>query len=249
MADGDAHKKELTDMGIMESLVLLLVFLLGYMAIIEIFTVLFRLTGLTREKARTQVISMLTNSGFTTSESELIMASRRRRKLAWITMLFGYSFSVIIVSIIVNIFFALSRTEMNQMVTATAIATVIFLVLLLVLRLKSVQSGFDHIIEKLGNRMMFGNGSNAIVAIDTYGGKAMVEIHLKFVPEMLEGKRLEDTPLRREYGIQVLFIKRGGLAIQKIDGNVELHASDIVFLFGDHKNIRMIFEHPGAHTE
>lgn len=236
-------------MGIMESLVLLLIFLLGYMAIIEIFTVLFRLTGLTREKARTQVISMLTNSGFTTSESELIMSSKRRRKLARITMLFGYSFSVIIVSILVNIFFALNQSELTQMVTATFFATVVFLILILIMRLQSVQSGFDHIIERLGNRMMFGKGSNAVVLIDTYGGKSMVEINLKFVPEMLLGRRLEDTQLKKTYGIQVLFIKRGGLSIHKIDGDVELHADDIVFLFGDHKNIRMIFEHPGSHSE
>lgn len=236
-------------MGIMESLVLLLIFLLGYMAIIEIFTVLFRLTGLTREKARTQVISMLTNSGFTTSESELIMASRIRRRLAQITMLFGYSFSVIIVSVIVNIFLALSRSELNQMVTATAVAAAIFMVLVIVTRLRRVQAGFDHIIEKLGNRIMFGKGSNAVVLIDTYGGKAMVEINLKLVPEMLDGKRLEDTQLRKVYDIQVLFIKRGGLSIYKIDGDVELRSDDTIFLFGDYRNIRMIFEHPGAHTD
>ena len=72
------------------------IFIFGYMAIAEVFTVLFRLTGLTREKARFQVISMLTNSGYTTSESELITQSKVRRRLARLTMLFGYSFTVTI---------------------------------------------------------------------------------------------------------------------------------------------------------
>ena len=40
-----------------------------YWIISELFTILFRLTGLPDEKARFQVISLLTGSGFTTRES------------------------------------------------------------------------------------------------------------------------------------------------------------------------------------
>ncbi len=43
---------------------------------------LFMLTGLPERKARFQVISILTNTGFTTGESEVITSSRRRRRLA-----------------------------------------------------------------------------------------------------------------------------------------------------------------------
>lgn len=233
-------------MSIVESLVLLLVFMVAYMAIIEIFTVLFRLTGLTQEKAKTQVISMLTNSGFTTAESELIMSSRKRRRLAHFTMLFGYAFGVIIVSIIVNIFLALSQSKIHQLLSSTLILGSIFLALLFIMRLERVRTSFDHLIERLGNRLMFGKGSNTVVLVDTYGDKAMVEIYLKIVPSMLAGVCLADAQLRKSFDIQVLFIKRGGLSIYKIDGEVTLQTGDNVFVFGDYKNIRSIFEHPDS---
>ncbi|MFA6709555.1 MAG: hypothetical protein WCR79_07675, partial [Fusobacterium sp.] len=59
---------------------------------------MFRLTGMSEDKARFQVISLLTNSGFTTSESELILKSKKRRSLAKIIMIFGYTFTATIVS-------------------------------------------------------------------------------------------------------------------------------------------------------
>ena len=82
--------------------------MLTYLLICEIFTILFRLTGLTEETARFQVISMLTTCGFTTVESELITSSRKRRKLAFVTILFGYIFSVTIVSMVINFFMRLT---------------------------------------------------------------------------------------------------------------------------------------------
>lgn len=236
-------------MSIMDSLVLLMIFLVAYMAIIEVFTVLFRLTGLTGEKAKTQVISMLTNSGFTTEESELVMVSKRRRRLSHITMLFGYSFAVIIVSIVVNLFLALGSNEMENMLFAALLMGAIFIILLLIMRLKVVRSGFDHVIEHIGNRMMFGKNSNAVVMIDSYADKAIVEIYLKIVPDLLFECSLEDSGLRRIYDIQVLFVKRGGLSLTKIDGEMCLLEGDTVFMFGDYKNIRSLFEHPNVHRQ
>ena len=79
------------------ALVLFVIFVIIYVVISDIITVFFRLTGLTEENARFQVISLLTNSGFTTRESEAIVSSKVRRRLARATMLFGYAFTVTIV--------------------------------------------------------------------------------------------------------------------------------------------------------
>jgi Trk-type K+ transport system membrane component len=54
---------------------MILYFLLSiviFLIVVEVITVLFKLTGLSEEKARFQVISLLTGSGFTTKEAELI---------------------------------------------------------------------------------------------------------------------------------------------------------------------------------
>ena len=71
--------------------------ILVYSIISELFTMLFRFTGLPDERARFQVVSLLTGCGFTTRESEMILSSRSRRRLARITMLFGYVFNITIV--------------------------------------------------------------------------------------------------------------------------------------------------------
>ena len=100
----------------MTGAILMFVFLiLIYILISDIITVLFRLTGLTEEKARFQVVSLLTNSGFTTNESEIIVSSKVRRKIAKATMLFGYAFTVTIVSTIVNIFMTFDETKRVHM--------------------------------------------------------------------------------------------------------------------------------------
>ena len=102
--------------------------MLTYLLICEIFTILFRLTGLTEETARFQVISMLTNCGFTTIESELITSSRKRRKLAFITILFGYIFSVTIVSMAINFFMRLNDGNSFHLIVKVIMTIIAFII-------------------------------------------------------------------------------------------------------------------------
>ena len=88
--------------------------ILLYWVITELFTIIFRFTGLPDEKARFQVISLLTGCGFTTRESEMILSSRRRRRLARITMLFGYVFNITIVSAFINVFLSLKVAQVED---------------------------------------------------------------------------------------------------------------------------------------
>ena len=97
------------------------VLVLLYWIISETFTVFFRLIGLPDEKARFQVVSLLTGCGFTTRESEMILTTRSRRRLARVTMLFGYIFNVTIVSALVNIFVSLKVNELGNTVLSMVI--------------------------------------------------------------------------------------------------------------------------------
>ena len=98
-------------MNIYISLLLFSFIILIYFVITELFTFFFRFTGLPAEKARFQVISLLTGTGFTTRESEMILSSRRRRRLARVTMLFGYVFNITIVSAFINVFLSMTGTQ------------------------------------------------------------------------------------------------------------------------------------------
>lgn len=77
-------------MNIYPAMLLFSFVILLYWVIAELFTFFFRLTGLPAERARFQVVSLLTGTGFTTRESEIVLTSRMRRRLARVTMLFGY---------------------------------------------------------------------------------------------------------------------------------------------------------------
>ena len=101
-------------MNIYASASLFAIMILMYWVISEVFTVLFRLIGLPEEKARFQVTSLLTGTGFTTHESEMILSTRSRRRLARMTMLFGYVFNVTIVSAMINVFLSMKKTEIGS---------------------------------------------------------------------------------------------------------------------------------------
>ena len=101
-------------MNVYMALSLFSLMILLYWVITELFAILFRFTGLPDEKARFQVISLLTGCGFTTKESEMILSSRPRRRLARVTMLFGYVFNITIVSAFINVFLSLKVGQLQN---------------------------------------------------------------------------------------------------------------------------------------
>lgn len=90
----------------------LMIFL--YWVLSELFTILFRFTGLPDEKTRFQVVSLLTGCGFTTRESEIILSNHSRRNPARITMLLGCVFNITIVSAFINILFSLKAAQVEH---------------------------------------------------------------------------------------------------------------------------------------
>ena len=231
-------------LNIASAFLLLTVFILLYSVIIQVFTILFRLTGLTQEKARMQVISMLTNSGFTTSESELIVSSRKRRRLAQLTMLFGYSFTVIIVSSIVNLFMRLSTAQLRDLLPVALYGVIMAIVAFCLFRLRPVGARLDRLIEKAGNRIMFGQHSNPVMLIDIYGTNAMAEIFLEHLPMQIRDKTLAESGLREKLGIHVLYIKRAGTGTPDVTADTILQEGDRLLVFGNYSSIRHILEHP-----
>lgn len=229
---------------IVSSLILLALFVIVFGLIIEVFTVLFQLTGLTREKARTQVISLLTNCGFTTSESELVLSSKRRRRLARVAMLLGYAFAVVIVSLLVNMFMEFKQAEVAQMVGMVVFLGLFFLCYVVVMRLKRVQKAFDALIERLGNRVLFGKQSNVLVLIDILRENAMVEVVADHLPPCLKGCCLAESGLKERHHIQILYIKRNGESLRPLNGETRVEQGDFLLLFGEYKEIRAVFERP-----
>ncbi|MFC0414973.1 hypothetical protein ACFFHH_05825 [Cytobacillus solani] len=124
------------------NILFLFIYLIIILVVIEIFVILFRLTGLKVEVSRFQVISMMTGTGFTTDESELILGHPVRRKLATFLILFGaFSLAVIISSISQ---FLAQDIRMTEIITIAG--TVIFIFCLL--KLSAIQKILTKFLNK-----------------------------------------------------------------------------------------------------
>lgn len=125
---------------------MLIYFLLSivlFLLIIEIITVLFKLTGLSEEKARFQVISLLTGAGFTTKEAELITQHPTRRKLAQILMILGY------IGFLTGISFLVDMLRHSMSIKNLSTLVLFFIIIWLLLREKIFLEFLDNFLEKL----------------------------------------------------------------------------------------------------
>lgn len=224
-----------------DSIVLLFVFTIIYMLIIEVFTVLFRFTGLTEEKARFQVISLLTACGFTTSQSEAITVSRIRRQLAAATILFGYIFSLIIVSIVVNVFLSLSASESNTFISTALIMASLALLVFIFVKSKSARVHFDALVDRIYSKISKRSPNNVTI-MDVLNQNVIAIVQLSFLPDFLNHVPLKNSGLRNKYHLQVMVVSRNGKPIEPLTGETILHLNDEIILFGNEKQILELFE-------
>lgn len=215
--------------------------ILIYVIFIEIFTVIFRMTGLTSDKAKFQVISLFTNSGFTTQEAELIVNSRIRRKIANLTMLSGFILNVTVISVLVNVFITLGQAESGDVLKFFLATGVFFIVMYILKKLKVFEFLLKGITERITNRIIYGGSTNIIEVLDTYGKNSIVQVKILNLPEILQNTTLENCDLRKIHGINVLAITRNGDTNAHVSKDDILQNHDKVILFGRLANIKKVF--------
>ncbi|MEG0594725.1 MAG: TrkA C-terminal domain-containing protein [Christensenella sp.] len=203
-----------------------------YIMIIDIFTVLFRMSGMSEEKAKFQVISLLTNSGFTTKESELITGKLVRRRLGRTVMLFGYIFSVTIITVFVNLFMNLPKAMQQDFWTLTVVLLIIFVAFMIIKRISGVKKKFSTVIERLGRRLMFHGQVNIISVIDQYAKGVVADVGVDVLPEVLVGKTLEQISMPTAYGVRIILIQRNGQVLDYITKDMNIEAGDKLVVFG-----------------
>ena len=214
--------------------VFVIVYLTIILIVIEINTILFTFTGLKKNIARFQVISMLTGTGFTTGESELIIDHPIRRRLGAFLILFGAFSLAVIISAISSI---LSDEFFTMKIGYVAGTLVLFLFVLKVRKVKNkltvlfeheLESNFD--LQDMTIKDVFFTEEN----------DSLVEVPLHGSSTMIGGKLIEK--LNSEEDINVLSIKRGEIIIRKKRLNTELQAGDFILMLGDKEVIKRIFK-------
>ncbi len=213
------------------------VLILLYWIISEVFTMLFRLIGLPEEKARFQVTSLLTGCGFTTHESEMILSSKPRRRLARITMLFGYVFNVTIVSALVN-FFVSMKIDMFQGTFFSLLIPMAAAVAVIVLsRIGAVRNWLDRHVERFVAKLSGSSGLNNVVLIDQIGKSAIAQVTFKTIPEFLQDVTLDKSGLKPKFNILVMLIERGGVKAVLPTAKTVFEVGDRITVYGNYQQI------------
>lgn len=223
--------------------------ILIYWIITELFTIIFRFTGLPDEKACFQVISLLTGCGFTTRESEMILSSRSRRRLARITMLFGYVFNITIVTAFINVFLSLKLTQVENYLLAMPIPLIAIIVIFIFIRVPVVRAWGDRLLQRLAGRIVHSDAGNTVMPLDYIGEDSIALVTLRVIPEEYRDVPLAQTGLRADTGIMVMLVEPPGKKAEPAVAETVFHPGDKLTVFGDYATICRTFHAKERFTE
>ncbi len=227
------------------SIIALFVVIIAFIIVSEIFTILFRLTGLPEKRARFQAVSLLTTSGFTTSESELVMKSSLRRKIARSAMILGYTFSAAFISVLVSLIINAgndgNKETREGLWIVVACLTLVLIVFIILTKIKFIKNGFDKIVIKISYLILKNKTDNILTVIDKYSTNIIAEIYLSFIPQPFVENNLEQSRIKQDYGIIVLAVSRKNKIFNNVQKDFVFEKGDILTLYGNEKAIKELF--------
>lgn len=214
---------------------------LVYWVISEIFTMLFRFVGLPEEKARFQVASLLTGCGFTTHESEMILSTKPRRRLARILMLFGYVFNITVVSAFVNVFLSLKTSEIGNYLLGILIPFAAVALIFAITRIHVVKHFLDKLLGKIFGRVSHSDNANNVLVIDHIGKGTIAQVTINEMPDFLDGVALFESRLKEDMDILVMLVESNDGKVAAPSGKTVFSIGDTLTVFGDYKTICRVF--------
>jgi type III secretory pathway component EscS len=201
--------------------------------IVEVLSIALKLTGLNIEKARFQVISIITNTGFTTKESELIAQHQTRRSIAQMLMLISYVGYATIIGLVVNIL-----QSDNKLLYMAITVIIILTVILVFIRNKWLVRRLESLIEKqLRNKMKKMRKYRTVEEVLNLNEEYGVAEFVIEEGNRLIGMSLGEAKLTR-IDIQVLNIDRGSYIIHFPKGSSVFMQGDRVTVYGKLVNIK-----------
>ncbi|GAA0353880.1 TrkA C-terminal domain-containing protein [Bacillus horti] len=220
----------------MSWLFLLLIFTL-LVIIIEVATIILEATGLSKNVARFQAISLLTNTGYTTTEAELITKHPVRRKIAETLIVFGTIAFAVILALIINI--VNEQFRYDQVLLGLIILALVFLFFRLRYVKDRMIKRFKGEIEKhLTLQEAFQLGDSEMVAVVrlTHRHKRL------FFP-------LKHLDLAHRFDVHILTISRERRNGDKIEtelvkqptGRTVLQEGDQLLVFGNIHHLKDVF--------
>ena len=208
-----------------------------FLIVVNICSILLRLTGMPIKKARFQVVSLLTSTGFTTRESEMIVQHPVRRKIASWLMVVSYVSTATFISFFV--------TMISDTVTGIGFFVVIAALITTNLILRKTKT-IENLELKLENVVLKSkiweklNSENLTLITNTIG-YGIYQIYLPKDSKII-GKSILESGLK-DLEIEVLNIDKGDKFIKFATPDYVFEVFDRVTVYGNLKNIRNEFEH------
>lgn len=207
----------------MSFIYLLIVFFI-LLILSEIMAILLKLTGLDIEKARFQVISIITHTGFTTRESELIAQHPKRRRIVSYLMLLSYVGQATFFSILV------SAIKDKGFFNLLIILFSIILIIIFLFKSSSILIKFEPILYKLISKGLVKSLSSKSIEKVLYINEEYEIIEFVVSPlNQLCNIHLKDFTLDF---IKVLLIDKGHTIIPVPKGNDLVEEGDRVIVYG-----------------
>lgn len=212
-----------------------------YMVSVEIYTALFSITGLTVQKARFQVVSLFTNAGFTTIESEIITTNKTRKRIAVFCMINGNLFTCLIIGLITNMMLNLNKGAQHESSMTIFYISTAVLAFCFFLRIPIINRYEQKILEQLA-KVLFNrtDKKNIITIIDNYDADIITEVVINTMPNELKDKELREIAFKKNYDCNILMIKRKERSIE-VSASTVLEKKDHVIFFGNKKQIYRLF--------
>ena len=208
-----------------------------FLIVVNICSILLRLTGMPIKKARFQVVSLLTSTGFTTRESEMIVQHPVRRKIASWLMVVSYVSTATFISFFV--------TMISDTVTGIGFFVVIAVLITTNLILRKTKT-IENLELKLENVVLKSKiweklNSENLTLITNTRGYGIYQIYLPKDSKII-GKSILESGLK-DLEIEVLNIDKGDKFIKFATPDYLFEVFDRVTVYGNLKNIRNEFEH------
>lgn len=228
-------------MSILLAFVIFDILIIIYEIIVELFSALYELSGLTKEQARFQVTSLLTGTGFTTAESEKMLETKKRKRVTRDIMIISYIFNISIISTLITLFTSAHISSSDEIFLGLAVSLILLLVLIFSKRITGlrhfVDKSFLHIVG-----LIYFRRKNTVVTYDYYGSNLLAEVKLNKIPDYLKNKTLAELNLEKEHDLHILSVKRKNTVITDIKGNFKFHRKDTILLIGGRFTINKIFQ-------
>lgn len=211
----------------MDAVVLLVVVALVSLVITRVATVALTVTGMTQPMARFQARSALSGVGFTTSESEAVVAHPVRRRIVMALMLVG---NVGLVTAVAGLLGGFLRADASESVVRVAILVAGLALVYWLSKSPFVDRHLSRLIGRLLSRYTELEVVDADRLLHLSGPYSVEEVPVQ-EGTWLAGRTLGELRLRDE-GIVVLGIARDGEYLGAPDGDTLLNVGETLIVYG-----------------